>query len=696
MLTTDTITVGSTTYELVDAAAREDIEALKEAVADNELFTMSGTFLKINNSAKGGKINKVVVYGTLDPITELGINITGRNLLHAPGFSEATKNGIVCTKNDDGSYTFVGTSTADIAFGMSPAKEFVIPPGTYYGGMNMQARDWSTNDGFMTIWGGPGLANSSISPSIHWYTGYTYVSFSNGGTYNQTWFPYVSAERLTEFREFCGGTTNVDLQGNTIAALEDGTCDELVIDKNGSVVLFKRTDGDERTVSLGTVSIPTMPEDENRIWANSTKTPTIEVTYGLPSAEGPVVLYTEQTLTESQQEQVRKNIGIDSLGATINYADYYMPTLYLTGDMAGISKDNAVTLNYVYGSMAGTCTVKWQGSSSLYYHKKNFTIKFDQAFEAADGWGAEKKYCFKANFIDHSHARNVVSAKLWGQVVKSRATVPERLAALPNAGAVDGFPCIIMYNGEFYGFYTFNIPKDGWMFGMSDETATEAIVCANEHSVATSFKAAALLDESDFELEYVADENNADWVLTSLNRLIQACIDSDGTDLDTTVAQYLDWDSAIDYYIFTCMIRGGDNTDKNYLLATFDGVKWYFSGYDMDSTYGLQVDGKAFLPADSGVMPDGYAAMHRVMELIKRYKLDSLKARYAELRAGVLSEDNVARAFANFAAGIPSPLLMDDVRRWPFIPNTSGNNTAQIVSWYSRRVKAVDAAIEAL
>ena len=115
---------------------------------------------------------------------------------------------------------------------------------------------------------------------------------------------------------------------------------------------------------------------------------------------------------------------------------YGLPILYLTGDTTGMSKDDAVTLNYVYGERSGSCTLKWQGSSSIGYPKKNYTIQFDNAFEAVEGWGEQKKYCLKANFIDHSHARNVVSAKLWGEIVKSRENTNANLSALPNGGAI--------------------------------------------------------------------------------------------------------------------------------------------------------------------------------------------------------------------------------------------------------------------
>lgn len=375
---------------------------------------------------------------------------------------------------------------------------------------------------------------------------------------------------------------------------------------------------------------------------------------------------------------------------------YGLPVMWLYGDTTGMTKDDAVDLLYDYDGRSGVVSVKWQGSSSINYDKKNYTFKFDRAFEAKAGWGAQKKYCFKANWIDASHSRNLVSAMLWGQIVKSRSGVPSDIAALPNGGAVDGFPCIIMLNGEFHGLYTWNIPKDGWMYGMGNG-ANEAIVCADDHTTATQFKGAATLD-GDFELEYAPDEDNAEWVKTSLNALISACIASDGSDLDTAIAQRLDWGSAMDYYALVCLMRGDDNTDKNYILYTKDGTKWAFGAYDMDGTWGLLWSGKVIEPARFSMNNSiaGYAKLHRVMELIKTYKKDAFKARYNSLRKNELSEDNVATTFANFISQIPAEVYALERQKWPGIPSTSVNDLHQITDWYRRRVQVIDAEIEAL
>lgn len=404
-------------------------------------------------------------------------------------------------------------------------------------------------------------------------------------------------------------------------------------------------------------------------------------------------------------EQNSDNLSATAGTVKLNRFDptaYRLPILYLTGSTTGMTKETEVTLSYECKDKNGTvktgsCTMKWQGSSSLAWDKKNYTIKFDNAFEVVDGWGSQKKYCLKANWIDHSHSRNVVSAKLWGLVRKNRSNLNSKLKNLPNAGAIDGFPVIIMLNGEFHGLYSFNIPKDAWMFGMGSGTK-EAIVGADNQADDTAFKAETLLDADGWELEYSSDSFSADAVKASLNNLIKACVDSWGGDLDDVVAQYLDWESAIDYYIFATVIQGGDMITKNTLLATFDGVKWYFSAYDMDTTYGLEFDGSKLNRAvtTSHTTFAKIAEINRVFELIYRFKTNELKARYNALRADALSESRICNYFENYAWDISSPIMSEDVKKWTSVRGSSVNGIDQICRWVRQRLEVTDAWINAL
>ena len=286
--------------------------------------------------------------------------------------------------------------------------------------------------------------------------------------------------------------------------------------------------------------------------------------------------------------------------------------------------------------------------------------------------------------------KNTSGAKIAAQMAATRTEDPDNLASMPNYGMIDGFPVIVEMNGEFHGLYSLTIPKDPWMMSMGGGT-NEAILCADKHVDATRFKAEALCDGTDFKIEYVPDENNAGWVKESLNAMINACINSDGTDIDTTVAQRLNLTSMMDHMIYVTVFDGHDNSDKNYTISTKNGVRWFIGEYDLDSILGMWYDGSYFRPATEWLRNFEWWSIHnRAAYLIYTYKRAELKARYLELRAGVLSEDNVVTTITNYVSQIPANAFRADQERWPLLPNTSVNNVARAADWYRRRVAYID------
>lgn len=403
-------------------------------------------------------------------------------------------------------------------------------------------------------------------------------------------------------------------------------------------------------------------------------------------------------------EKVDKLIAKQSTFA-YDYSNGSLPVLYLNGDVSEMTKDNAVTLNYTYGTRKGTCTCKWQGSSSvrLGYPKRNYTIKFDNAFEAKTGWGSQKKYCMKANWIDPSMARNIVSARLWSRIVASRGdAITDGRKTSPNYGAVDGFPIVIVINGEFTGLYTHNIPKDAWMFNMG-AGSNEYIVCSESNFAAGSlFKGLATFegDETvaalDYSIEYAPDGVADATVISSFNTLIGAAL-SAGSNWETALAPYLDIDSVFDYFIFVNCIAGIDNLGKNILYGTYDGTKWFMSAYDLDSTYGAGVYGTEWHPVVNVRNQFKEAAqMHKLAALMYNHSKARLKARYKELRAGILSDENVWYMFANFINSIPRGLYNIDSNKWSTMPATSTSNMNAYMDYYHMHCAYLDKEIEAM
>jgi len=393
----------------------------------------------------------------------------------------------------------------------------------------------------------------------------------------------------------------------------------------------------------------------------------------------------------------------------------HLPRIDFYGDISGMSKDDKKVLEFCYigatdyvyinretaRRFSGFATVKWQGSTSIKYPKKNYSINLykDEActekynIEFKSGWGEHNKYVLKANFVDPSHARNIISAKLWGQLVKSRSTnslTYTKLKDFPNGGAVDGYPIRVYINGEYKGLYTFNLPKDGYTFGMTGD-ATECLLSAEERTNGTMFTSAALIDGSDFDYELEPPDKS--WVLNSFNAIYNALQISNSEQKKQALENCLDIESIIDHMIFTTLLCATDNRFKNFLMGTFDGTKWFLSQYDMDCTFGNVWHGCGYYSRSEAI--NSYKNGSLCNAVYNLYK-NEFKTRYSYVRENIINIGNLQYLFSNFLVDVPLKLIELDSELYPSIPGTLTNNIAQIINYMEDRFTVVDPMINAL
>ena len=195
------------------------------------------------------------------------------------------------------------------------------------------------------------------------------------------------------------------------------------------------------------------------------------------------------SLSEAIDDLKENGTGDGTSVSTIEPADDDIPKVYFTGTLPTSKDDGDVQVKVHYISKTEDftypATLKVQGSSSANYAKKNFTLKLyeDETYEKKvkrefKGWGKLNKFVLKAHWIDHSHVRNVGTAKIWGKIVKSRSdydSLPEELRSAPNNGATDGFTCKVFANGVYQGLYEWIVPKDK-LFGQDSDIATHSIL----------------------------------------------------------------------------------------------------------------------------------------------------------------------------------------------------------------------------
>lgn len=450
---------------------------------------------------------------------------------------------------------------------------------------------------------------------------------------------------------------------------------------------------------------------------------TIEVVNNLESDSTTAALSAAQgKVLNTQYKDIANKIENGNIGNNIEPQLMDMPRIYFSEGTLPTSK-TATVMKFDYYSKTneyhGYVDIKCQGTSSMSYPKKNFTIKLYTDKDKTKklkidfkGWGEQTKFCLKANWIDITHARNVVSARLWGDVVKTRSdyatALPELLRTSPNQGAIDGFPVLVYANGVYQGRYTLNIPKDGWMSNMDDALDTHCILCGENYG-SGCFRAAPVIDGTDWsdELHDVVPAT----IKTSWTNVINFVMTSSDAEFKANLSNYFDVNSLIDYLLYGIVSTGLDAFGKNQIYFTYDGIKWIASMYDMDSTWGLWWNGSKFVATDyaredfqdlkdegNGVTKQGNLLYLRLQQLF----IPQLKTRYAELRKDVLSVSHIIQKFEEFNDVCPKDIVQEDYAsttgegKFTGIPSKTTNNIQQLRSYINARLTYVDGYINAL
>lgn len=401
-------------------------------------------------------------------------------------------------------------------------------------------------------------------------------------------------------------------------------------------------------------------------------------------------------------------------GSSVEPAEDDIPKVFFGGALQQTKDEAVVPFRYISQTedISGYAEIKAQGNSSMSYPKKNQTVKLFDDAECTKklkvdfkGWGKQNKHVYKANWIDITHARNVVSARLWADVVKSRANyaeLPELLRTSPNQGAVDGFPVKVYADGVYQGRYTLNIPKDAWMANMDDDLDNHCILCG-ENYVSGCFRAAANINGSDWTDE-VHDTVPAS-IKTRWNEVISFVMNSGDEEFRANLNQYFYVDSLIDYYLFGLASCGLDAFGKNQLYMTYDGRKWFAAMYDMDSTWGLWWNGSRFVATDYDRseyqdFKDGEGNLLYIrMEALFH---EELQARWAELRSDALSIENIINRFERFTDITPAELVEEDYAsttadgKFTGIPSKTTSTIQQIRGYAVARHAWCDTYIAAL
>lgn len=281
------------------------------------------------------------------------------------------------------------------------------------------------------------------------------------------------------------------------------------------------------------------------------------------------------------------------------------------------------SLNFDTANDDGDCTIDVQGTSSQWYVRKNWKLKFKNEHTHVTGMLPAKVFCMKADYAEATGTHNTQNANLIGTLYQTKTPPQETDARVRTT--VYGFPCVIYHKATesstpvFNGKYNFNYDKGAEnVYGFSaDYPNAESWEFCNNTSEACLFHGPIGTDwGDDFEARYPDGDQDIqyfktmhDWVVSTYqagatgSALAESYTDADGTVHTTDNAAYrlakfkkeftdhFDKDFCLLYYIYTFVMLMVDQRAKNMFLTTWDHVHWQPWFYDNDTCLGINNEG---------------------------------------------------------------------------------------------------------
>lgn len=372
----------------------------------------------------------------------------------------------------------------------------------------------------------------------------------------------------------------------------------------------------------------------------------------------------------------------------------------------GTVKKSEVTLT-IDGAVYKTFgTYEVQGNGSVQYPKKNLTFGFftDDSYINSQTIkiGAvipHDEWVFKANYIDSTHVRQMSSYMLWSQVMQSRDLWPQRdidnsYVGKTGLDAIDtgalghpiGYPCVVYFNGDYYGIGTFQIGKKRANYNIPKNSPKMIQAEPDGQNI-------DITDWTNAAIEIKAPSKpNTDTAAAFL--AWDTFAQSAQADFTANIATYTNKQNIIDYYLLVQFLAATDCVGANFNFVTWDGTRWYFMPYDLDSVYGLEVTGTVILNTVNQSMTEFSRPRQQSKDFWKKVEIayaTDINKRYAQLRnQQIFSVKNILKNIRELNDKYTADLFKAEYAKWPALPSLNITNTEQIATWVKARLVYLD------
>lgn len=318
-----------------------------------------------------------------------------------------------------------------------------------------------------------------------------------------------------------------------------------------------------------------------------------------------------------------------------------VPVMIVTGDIPVLEntsdKNTQITVDIEYYNMQDptrnfsmvNAAMRPQGTSSMGYPKKNFRIYTkkiddtvlydytgkvvkDKLYSFKEGSQPVNCWCLKADYAESSGTHNTGIARLWNKALYN-VQINGEYVCRTNAQkaaitaeyeydvrtAIDGFPILLFYRKTknddliFIGKYNFNNDKSTEsVFGFEgipgfDNSRMQCWEILNNGNDLALFKTADNFDTKWGDAYESRYPDTSDPNINDLKAFTEWMVNVTKEDFVTQKWDHMDVYKIAAYYVYVVRHAAVDQTVKNAMFTSEDGVHFYYIHYDNDTVHGL-------------------------------------------------------------------------------------------------------------
>lgn len=318
-----------------------------------------------------------------------------------------------------------------------------------------------------------------------------------------------------------------------------------------------------------------------------------------------------------------------------------VPVMIVTGDIPVLEntsdKNTQITVDIEYYNMQDptrnfsmvNAAMRPQGTSSMGYPKKNFRIYTkkiddtvlydytgkvvkDKLYSFKEGSQPVNCWCLKADYAESSGTHNTGIARLWNKALYN-VQINGEYVCRTNAQkaaitaeyeydvrtAIDGFPILLFYRKTknddliFIGKYNFNNDKSTEsVFGFEgipgfDNSRMQCWEILNNGNDLALFKTADNFDTNWGDAYESRYPDTSDPNINDLKAFTEWMVNVTKEDFATQKWDHMDVYKIAAYYVYIVRHAAVDQTVKNAMFTSEDGVHFYYIHYDNDTINGL-------------------------------------------------------------------------------------------------------------